>query len=409
MAIITSILFATLEGNIKFRTLSRANTVIEGDIEKNPSHTSIRNWTLKIGYYELNRTKEKSTDWIILLDHSIQFGREKILVILGIREHEFLKLNRPLKYTDLTTLVTVSKNNWNGYLVSEEIEKLSLQIGSIRYAVGDYGSDLKKGLPLQGIPHIHDLSHMIALITEKLYKKDNRFIELKRKMSRMRAKFIQTDLAVVVPPKGRKKSEYQSHGKMIVWTEMALSLVDGSLKSVSKIDTLKEFFETETLDRIKEELKWVNDYSGLIKELSEINSIIKEIEKEMKNNGLSVNSFEKSKVILTKCESGKTKEFKQVLISKIAQQIELLPNTDKILFSSDILESVFGKYKNRVSDNPMASVSVLMLIIAAFTVNLTEEKIRKSIETVKTKDITKWSEENVAVSLFQKRKLLFAA
>ena len=382
--------------------------MIENKLEKNPSHPSIRNWTLKLGYFELNRKKEKSRDWIILLDHSIQFGREKILVILGIREEEFLKLNRPLKYTDLSTLVTISKSTWNGDIVSQEIEKLSSQIGEIKYAVGDYGSDLKKGLRLQDIPHIHDLSHMIALITEKLYKKDNRFIELKKKMSTMRSKFIQTDLAVIVPPKGRKKSEYQSHGKMIVWTAMALSLVDGSLKSLSKINTLKKYFETETLDRIKEELNWINDYSGLIKELSEINSTIKEIEKEMKSNGLSIKSFKKSKVFLTKCESGKAQEFKHILVEKIKQQLELLPKTDKVLFSSDILESVFGKYKNRVSDNPMASVSVLMLIIAAFTVNLTEETIRESIESVKIKDIKKWAEDNIGVSLFQKRKLLFS-
>jgi hypothetical protein len=306
-------------------------------------------------------------------------------------------------------LVTESKETWNGDLVSKEIEKLSLQIGTIIYAVGDYGSDLKKGLRLQGIPHIHDLSHMMALITEKLYKKDSRFIEFKNKMSVMRSKFIQTDLAVVVPPKGRKKSEYQSYGKMVVWAEMALNLVAGTLKSTNKIKELNKLFEPETLDKIKEELNWVNAYSDLIQELSEINSAAKGIEKEMKNKGLSVKSFKRSKLFLKKCKKGKAQEFKQILTSKIVKQLELLPSTNRALFSSDILESIFGKYKNRVSDNPMASVSVLMLTIAAFTVNLTEEKIRESIETVKIKDIKKWSDENVGVSLFQKRKFLFAA
>ncbi len=50
-----------------------------------PSHVTIRNWTLKIGCHELFHQKEKAGGWIILLDHSIQFGREKIFVVLGVR------------------------------------------------------------------------------------------------------------------------------------------------------------------------------------------------------------------------------------------------------------------------------------------------------------------------------------
>ena len=89
------------------------------------------------------------------------------------------------------------------------MKKLEATIGKIKYAVGDYGSDLRKGLVLSNIVHIHDLSHLIALIVEKLYKNDDRFIKFKSKMSYMRNKFVQTDIAAIVPPKGRKKSEYQ--------------------------------------------------------------------------------------------------------------------------------------------------------------------------------------------------------
>lgn len=98
-----------------------------------------------------------------------------------------------------------------------------------------------------------------------------------------------------------------------------------------------------------------------------------------------------------------------MLLLKIKQQMQLVSNTDKILFSSDILESIFGKYKNRVSENPMASITCLMLIIAAFTCNLTEENVTQSIENVKQSDIKKWSDENIPISLFKQRKVLLAA
>lgn len=82
---------------------------------------------------------------------SIQFGQEKIFVVLGIQENSFLKLKRPLQYTDLETLIIKPAKTWNGKLVMCEIKKLQKDIGLIKYAVGDYGSDLKKGLRLAGI------------------------------------------------------------------------------------------------------------------------------------------------------------------------------------------------------------------------------------------------------------------
>lgn len=374
-----------------------------------PSHVTIRNWTLKIGYHELFHQKEEADDWIILLDHSIQFGREKIFVVLGIRESEFSKLKRPLQYTDLKTLHIVNKSSWNGKLVKTELKKLEATIGKIKYAVGDYGSDLRKGLALLDIAHIHDLSHLIALTVEKLYKNDDRFIGFNGKMSYMRNKFAQTDIAAIIPPKGRKKSEYQSFDKIIKWGNAALNLVDNKLNDPEQIKYLQEYFETKTLDRIKTELSWISDYSELITELSETGHSIKKVEKELKHNGLSKISFGKCVKLLEKLESDNGKKIKEALLFKINQQIKLLPNTDTVLFSSDILESIFGKYKNRVSENPMASITCLMLIIAAFTSNLTEDSIKQSIENVKIADIRKWPQENIGVSLFEKRKVLLAA
>jgi len=362
-----------------------------------------------MGYYELTHQKENADDWIILLDHSIQFGCEKILVILGIREKDFLKLKRPLKYDDLSTLQVVNKTSWNGKLVADELQKLEATMGKFKYAVGDYGSDLRKGLVLSQIPHIHDLSHLIALIVEKLYLNDNRFVGLKSKMSNMRSKFVQTEIAAIVPPKGRKKSEYQSFDKIIKWGNAALNLINNKLKDPEQIQYLQEYFETKTLDRIRTELSWISQYEALITELSEINHSIQEVETELKYNGLSKLSLKKCEKAVVKLKSNNGRKFKEILLLKINEQIQLLPTTKTVLFSSDILESIFGKYKNRVSENPMASVTSLMLIIAAFTCNLTEDNVKKSIENVKIIDLKRWSNENIPISLFKKRKVLLAA
>lgn len=401
-----------MRNGIKFRALEnecKIKAEIVQDYRETPTHVTIRNWALKIGYYELTRKKMKADDWIILLDHSIQFGQEKIFVILGIKESIFLKLKRPLQYTDLETLIIKPAKTWNGKLVSHEIKNLQKDIGIIKYAVGDYGSDLKKGLRLAGITHIHDLSHLISLLIEKIYKKDERYEELKKSMSLMRNKFIQTDIASIVPPKSRKKSEYQSFDKTIKWAQKSLHLINITLNNVKKREELKKEFDAKTLTRIKKELSWINDHKELIIELSEINSAVKEIEKKIKHSGFSLASIKSAEKSLLKLQSKNGKLLKTKLLTKLHEQFELLPEIDTILFSSDILESTFGKYKNRVSENPMASVTNLMLIIAAFTCSLTKEKVNECIENVKLSDIKKWSQDNIGTSLHKQRSILLSA
>jgi len=404
-------LSVTLTGGLKFKSLERDNklrTEITGEYERTPSDVTLRNWTLKLGYYELKREKERTNDWITLLDHSIQFGKEKIFVVLGIRKETFLKLERPLKYTDLTPLLIKSSKKWNGELVANEMTVLNKKYGIV-YAVADYGSDLKKGLRLSGIAHFHDLSHLVSLLIEKQYKNDSRYSEFKAKMSLMRSKFIQTDIAAIVPPKRRKKSEYQSFDKIIKWARKVLNLVNNTLKDTKKVAKLKENFTQEILEKIQKELSWINDYQDLIEELTEINTVVKSIEKDIKHKGLSALTINKAKISLKKLKSKNGIEFKDKLTIKLEEQFNLLPAEKINLFSSDILESTFGKYKNRVSENLMASVTILMLLIAAFTVEITEDSVRKAMEYSKVSDLDIWKKQEVGVSLHWQRTALLAA
>jgi hypothetical protein len=65
---------------------------------------------LRIGLAALLRSKVIADDWIWLIDHSIQIGQCKCLVILGIRRSEF-PVGRPLCHEDmeLIALETISE------------------------------------------------------------------------------------------------------------------------------------------------------------------------------------------------------------------------------------------------------------------------------------------------------------
>jgi hypothetical protein len=50
-----------------------------------PSWYTGRLWLMRVGYYKLTRPKAQATDWVWIVDQTVQMGPEKCCVILGIR------------------------------------------------------------------------------------------------------------------------------------------------------------------------------------------------------------------------------------------------------------------------------------------------------------------------------------
>jgi len=381
-----------LQTSASFRATTKCFSIINESLDmtsKGPCYTTLINWVHKIGYYELNKIKEKANDWVIILDESIQLGCDKILVVFGIRESE-IDFTRPLNFKDLVPLREISKTKWNGELVKDVVQDLKNEIGDIKYAVGDYGSDLKKGLGLLNITHIHDVTHKIALILEKSFKDNIFYKEITQKMSEMRIKLSQSEIAHIIPPKQRKKSRYQNIKIISDWCMKAINLIEN---------------EEEKSEKIIDNLKWILSYKDFILELSEINQVICDIEKILKHNGLSVSSKKECDLIMNKLTTNNLgRQIKEQIQMFLDSTLKMLPENKKILITSDIIESAFGKYKNYVSCNPMAGITNLVLAIAAFTSSLCEKEIKEALEFTSMDEIKQWSNKFIGKTLLQKRR-----
>lgn len=66
-----------------------------------PSWYTVRLWLLRFGYDKLTRPKPSALDGIWIVDHTIQLGQEKCLVILGIRVCHLRRSGECLKHENL--------------------------------------------------------------------------------------------------------------------------------------------------------------------------------------------------------------------------------------------------------------------------------------------------------------------
>ena len=159
---------------------------------------------------------------------------------------------------------------------------------------------------------------------------------------------------------------------------------------------------------IKENLEWLNGFKSLIEELSKLDHIICSIEKVVKSYGISKSTFHQCNKLLSDLSGEKSLLFIDDMKKYFEETMKLLPQTEKILCTSDILESAFGKYKNYVNKNPMAGVTNLVLAIAAFTSSLDKQEIKNALENVKTADVKLWTTNFIGKTLLQKRREFFA-
>jgi len=383
-----------LQSSASFRAIHQIILVLNLYLNlsmKAPSHSTVLLWIKKYGYYELTKEKLRAEDWVILLDESVQFGQNKLLVIYGIRESD-IDFTRPLQYQDLTPLVLKSKSSWKAEDIKEQIQTIQQQNGTIRYAVADQGSSIRKALDLMDIPHVYDLTHFISLTIEHLYKNDSEFKEYTQKLAHLRGAQALSKMAHVLPPAQRAKARFMNLRPISDWGMAVLRLLD------KPIDQYKAEIEN---------LTWVNQYRSLIVELALLNKMVNGIQVVLKTQGLSNKNIILCKPILAQANTKRLMDFSKNMLEYLLSAINTVPKAEKIICSSDILESSFGKYKNYLQANPMIGITNLCLSLSAFTGAINNNEVKCAFENTTITDIKNWTNMNVGKTTMMKRKEIF--
>ncbi len=72
-----------------------------------PAWSTGRLWILRLGYYKLTRPKEQADDWVWIVDHTLQIGDEKCLVILGVRLSALPDVGHCLRHQDVEPIALI--------------------------------------------------------------------------------------------------------------------------------------------------------------------------------------------------------------------------------------------------------------------------------------------------------------
>lgn len=343
-----------------------------------PSHTTIRRWVLRSGLYLLEYGKAKSGDYVGIIDESIQIGKEKLLLFLGVRLSPDQSLAAPLTMADTEVLGMEVQQSWTGEEVSDFIaDRLAHHQGiELKYMISDKGTNLLAALRTLGMVHVSDCSHMLMNIVKKLFNEEKSLSEFCSQISGLRQRYLLTDLGFLLPSTLRDKDRFLRIFTLIDWADR----IDSYWNNLSPGQ--------------RSPLAFVKQSTPLLRCLRQIRDITAMTAKLLKSAGLSTISYQIWKAKLSQYRKGKrmttqARKLIEAIQNYFDQHQQLLTQHQRLLCCSDIIESTFGHYKNK-GGMPVISADVLGLTLLRQDISCSF--IQKALETVRQQDVEDWEQ-----------------
>lgn len=365
-----------------------------------PSWYSGRIWLLRLGYYKLTRPKEKADDWIWIVDHSIQWGKEKCLAILGIRQSKLPAAETILCHEDVEPLALFPVTKSNGDVVYRQLEETISKTGVPKQIISDHGTDVKSGIErfcqkFTNTVFVYDITHKAATVLKQELCADDRWNEFTGLATSTRKKVQQTQLAATAPPNQRSKARYMNVEPLIKWGLDKLCLLDNP-DNFSWLKCSKEY--------IADKLGWLTDFRSDLEEWKELIYIVKEVETFIKFQGIYHNChIDLMELPTFRVKTLRAMRIKKELLDFVEQESRKAGKDERLPGSSEVIESVFGKMKRLEHDQAKSGFTVFILSLAAIVSKTTTEVVHKALETIPTSKIHEWFKKNIGRSVQAKR------
>lgn len=345
------------------------------------SPVTIRNWCLKYGLYALTQSVPKGK-YVLICDESIEIGRERLLAILAVPIELYCPV-APLRLTDVVVLDLKVCVSWTSQQLAEMIQAKKKAYGiEFVYSLSDKCSRLRKAFAICGLPWIGDCTHQMANTTKALLGGNKEYNAFIKRLNALRAKWILSKHNFYIPPALRSKSRFHQVFIVHKWAQTILQQWDSI-----PCDTRTE------LDFVKQNESLVL----IMKHLHDLTSAFATI---FKSRGIQPRSLAQWEALVAQYKAEnqlgpKANEFIVQMGWYLEHQQAKLGLQTQILCCSDVIESMFGKYKNK---GKVKMITDDVLEIAAYPKAMSQQDIQMAMQKVKLRDIAKWKKENTTVS-----------
>lgn len=430
-----------------------------------PDFTTVRLWLQRVGLYLWQRTPPRADDWIWILDHVAESGGGKCLAIVGVRRGALRGRDFVLRHTDVTLLYAETMRTCTGDDMHRILVTLAAVSGVPVQIVSDHGSDVLKGERLFQADHASvvltwDITHRSARLLLAAVKGDDTWVAFKAGCQRCRAAVERTPWAALAPPSTTGASRCEHFDRLVLWGAAAQAKLDAGASDVidgehawddaaayalraalsaAEQERLKpllgrSFADAEAFGaavttalgpsehttaivhesdqgrrRGREHFGWLESYRAALRdEYLPLVVMTYSAEKQVKHAGLHGRSAAEWRRTQPPLPRGAklARRHRAELLRHLRTEGRGRPRGEELLATSDVLESLFGKYKRYTERSPQTSLNSAILMMPVATEELTPELIERAIVTTPLKSLHRWCRETFGRTKLAVQRLL---
>lgn len=363
-----------------------------------------RLWLLRLGLYELTRPKEHAEDWVWIMDHTIQLGPWKCLIILGVRLSEWEPQRGPLGHEDVVLLSLTPMEHSSGLEVEKRLRETVTRTGPPRAILTDGGADLKSGIGLfcrdyRHVAHVGDIKHKAATLLKRHLEADPRWQAFGTRAQQTKREVTQTALAYLNPPALKNKARYMNLQPLVGWGRQALAFLD---------DPRAVAGQTVEKALLTKKLGWLEGYRGALNEWSALLGVVERTDEYVRQQGYHVRAAEELGTELAALAMHPiVRTVSAELLAFVAEQSVQAGPRERLIGSSEVIESVIGKYKRMQATHSQGGMTAMILSVGAIVAKKTMKTVRQAMSAITTQNVLEWSREHLGITLQSQRCLAF--
>lgn len=398
-----------LQGAVSFRSVPRILGLFRSQASSGdgwvPHFTSVINWSLRIGLGLLKQVAPINVPWLAIIDHSIDVGTKKALVVLRVPLAALARRGSAIRLEDGQCIGLVISETVNGTTVARQLEAIFSRAGAPAAIVKDGDATLNKGVRLwmEGAritaPVIEDIGHIMANALRAQFEHTAHYKSFTTLTTQAANALRQTDLAFLVPPKLRTKGRFLSIGKLACWGEKMLHVM--AVKGRAK--------QGSVLARLRTALPGFLKLRSFITTFAATAVTVSQVMAMLKNKGLDSDTGAQCRKLMYQLPADSL--VRQRLHTwlnhhcAIQRQLTDLP----LIVSSDLIESLFGTFKYILERSPQADMNRTTLLLPTLCGNPGPITLANALAQTSHRDLADWEIQHIPYTQRKKRAAFFAA
>jgi hypothetical protein len=295
-----------------------------------------------------------------------------------------------------------------GAAVAEQLEATRKEMGVVPAAIlSDEGAELKSGMALfrqqsaaaRRVPHVFDIKHKVAILLKRELHDDPKWQSFVTRTNRTKLQTTLTELAFLVPPSLRTKARYMNLDTLVDWGTRALAYLD---------DPRDLPGQTIDHERLQQKLGWLGEYRSDMAAWAELLSVTKRAVSYIRRKGYHRHAARELKSCLRRLarRPGGCR-LQAGIVEFVREQSQGIKKGRHLLGSSEVLESLLGKYKRIQGTHSKGGMTGSLLNIGAAVLQKTSDTIQKALAAVPVAAVGKWIRDHLGLTIPAQQALAF--